>query len=76
MALLWGIGSSYFCKNEDAANYQSVHLSMVGFRGLFAPVVGVFFFEKIGYTGSFSIGILSLFIAIFIMAKSIKKNKM
>lgn len=75
MALLWGIGSSYFCTKDNAANYQSVHLSMVGFRGLFAPVVGVFFYELIGFTGTFALGIGSLFIAIVIMLYSMKHHK-
>jgi len=73
MALLWGIGSSYFCKNEDAGDYQSVHLSLVGVRGLFAPIVGIFFFELIGFTGTFSIGIASLFLAILMMIYSQKR---
>ncbi|MBI9036212.1 MAG: hypothetical protein JEZ03_17265, partial [Bacteroidales bacterium] len=73
MALLWGIGSSYFCKNEDAGSYQSVHLTMVGFRGLFAPILGIFFFELIGFTGTFAIGIISLTVAIYLMYWSIKK---
>jgi len=76
MALLWGIGSSYFCNNEDAGDYQGVHLTMVGLRGLFAPVVGVFFFELIGYTGTFAIGIVFLLIAILMMVYSRKKHNM
>jgi len=30
MSLLWFIGSSYFAKDQDAANYQSVHLTLTG----------------------------------------------
>jgi MFS family permease len=74
MALLWGIGSSYFCKKEEASDYQSVHLSLVGFRGLFAPIMGVFIFESIGFTGAFATGIILLLSAILIMLLSIKKR--
>jgi len=73
MALLWGIGSSYFCKNEDAGDYQSVHLSLVGFRGLFAPIIGIWAFEAIGYSGTFAIGIVSLLLAVLMMIWSQKK---
>lgn len=76
MALLWGIGSSYFCKNEDAGDYQSVHLSLVGFRGLFAPVVGIFLFELIGYSGTFAMGIIFLLIAMGMMIFSQKRFKL
>lgn len=76
MALLWGIGSSYFCKDEDAGDYQSVHLSLVGSRGLFAPLVGIYFFELIGYSGTFTIGIVSLLIAIGMMVWSQKRHRL
>lgn len=75
MGLLWYIGSAYFAKDEDAAEYQSIHLSLTGFRGAFAPLVGVLFFEFIGYSGVFAIGIISLLIAIFVLFLSVKKYK-
>lgn len=73
MPLLWGIGSSYFCKNKDAADYQSVHLSLVGFRSIFAPVIGILFLEKFGFNATFIISIFLLLMAIFIMLYSRKK---
>lgn len=73
MALLWGIGSSYFCKKEDAGKYQGIHLSLVGARALFAPIVGVYFFELLGFTSAFSIGMFSLLLAIVMMIWSLKK---
>ncbi|MCF6365311.1 MAG: MFS transporter [Bacteroidales bacterium] len=75
MGLLWYIGSAYFAKDEDAAEYQSIHLSLTGFRGAFAPLVGVLFFELIGYSGVFAIGIISLLIAIFVLRYSLRKYK-
>jgi len=75
MALLWYIGSSYFCKNEDVANYQAIHLTLTGVRGAFAPFLGIFFFNLIGYTGVFALGIVSLIISIWILVKSLKTNK-
>ncbi len=60
MALLWSIGSSYFCRKEEAALYQSTHLSMVGLRSLFAPLIGMFFYQTWGFTAAFVICMLSL----------------
>lgn len=76
MALLWYIGSAYFCKDEDVMHYQSVHLTLTGFRGLFAPLLGVAFFEIIGFSGVFIIGAVSLGFAVLTMIWSMKKNKM
>ncbi|MEN8120667.1 MAG: MFS transporter [Bacteroidota bacterium] len=74
MALLWYIGSAYFCKDEEVSDYQSVHLTLTGFRGIFSPLVGVFFFELFGFTGVFLLGIISLAIAMAIMLLSMKRK--
>ena len=74
MALLWFIGSAYFCRPEEAGDYQSVHLSLTGVRAMFAPLLGVLFYEIIGFTGTFVIGILALIIGIGIMFWSYRKE--
>ena len=75
MGLLWYIGSAYFAKDEDAAEYQSIHLSLTGFRGVFAPIIGIFFFKIIDYSGVFALGVISLAIGIIFLTCSIKKHK-
>jgi MFS family permease len=74
MALLWHIGSAYFCEKTEVDIYQSIHLSATGVRGIFAPIFGVILFEMIGFIGTFVIAILSLLIAILIMFISTKKR--
>lgn len=64
MVLLWNIGSAYFCPPDQAASYQSVHLFLTGIRALFAPTLGVLFYESYGIITTFSIAIISLLIAI------------
>ncbi len=64
MVLMWNIGSAYFCKPEEAGSYQSVHLFLTGFRALFAPTMGVFFYEQFGLLVTFLVAIVSLLIAI------------
>jgi MFS family permease len=73
MTLLWYIGSAYFCPKEEAADYQSVHLSLTGVRAVFAPLLGVFFYELIDFTGTFLMAILALTIAIVVMIFSLRK---
>ena len=75
MALLWFIGSAYFCKAEEAGDYQSVHLSLTATRAMFAPLLGVLFYEMIGFTGTFSIAIASLLFGIGVMFWSYRKDK-
>ncbi len=76
MALLWYIGSSYFCRNEEVSSYQSIHLSLTGLRGFMAPLLGVFLFELIGFAGVFLLSMASLAYAIYIMIASMKKYKL
>ncbi|MCF8368678.1 MAG: MFS transporter [Bacteroidales bacterium] len=75
MALLWFIGSAYFCKPEEAADYQSVHLSLTAVRALFAPLFGVFFYEMFGFTLTFVLAILSLLVAVWLMAWSNRRAR-
>ncbi len=75
MGLLWYIGSAYFSKDKDAADYQSIHLSLTGFRGAFAPLVGIFFYKYLDFWGVFLIGIVSLLIAIIIQIISLRRHK-
>lgn len=75
MVLLWNIGSAYFCKNEDAANYHAIHLTLTGYRSLLAPFLGIVFYHWLGYVGAFLIGIGLLVIAIGLMIWSENKYK-
>ncbi|MFO7880213.1 MAG: MFS transporter [Bacteroidales bacterium] len=68
MNLQFNIGSAFFAKSsDDAGDYQAVHLSLVGFRGLFAPVVGVVLYRWLGYFPTFMISCGSLLLAIIYM---------
>jgi predicted MFS family arabinose efflux permease len=75
MPLLWNIGSAYFCKPEEAGTYQSLHLSLTGLRAVMAPILGVFFYEKLGFTVTFIISILFSMGAVALMVWSWKKDK-
>jgi hypothetical protein len=75
MSLLWSIGSAYFCKPHEAGEYQSVHLFLTATRAVFAPLLGVLFYEMFGFVFTFSIGAASLLIAILIMFWSYRREK-
>jgi len=75
MVLLWNIGSAYFCQPHEAGTYQSLHLSLTGFRALFAPLLGVLFYEMFGFTVTFSIAIALLLFAIGLMFWSYRKDR-
>jgi len=70
MPLLWNIGSAYYCADEDAGDYQAVHLWLTGIRSVFAPAIGIVFYQQFGFIATFVIGMVSLFIAMAISAWS------
>ncbi|MCU4173440.1 MFS transporter [Carboxylicivirga sp. N1Y90] len=72
MPILWGIGSSYFCKSNEAADYQSVHMFLTGVRAMFAPIIGIQLYEMYGFSMTYLIGIALLVIAIALMIYSEK----
>ncbi len=74
MVLLWNIGSAYFCKPSEAGTYQSLHLSLTGFRALFAPLLGVLFYEMFGFIVTFSIAIFLLLLAVGLMIWSYRSE--
>jgi hypothetical protein len=73
MPILWGIGSSYYCKPDEAADYQSVHLFLTGVRALFAPIIGIKLYEWFGFSLTYATGIVLLFFAISLMIYSEKR---
>lgn len=75
MALLWYIGSAYFCKPEEAADYQSIHLTLTGLRSFFAPLIGIVLYEWFGFFTTFMIGFAMLFIAVGINFWSLKLKR-
>ncbi len=75
MALLWSIGSAYFCEKNQAGDYQSVHLSLTGLRAVFAPTSGVIIYELFGFFTTFMLAIAALLIAIILMFWSYNKDK-
>lgn len=74
MVLLWNIGSAYFCSAEEADDYQSVHLFLTGVRAVFAPILGVFFYERLGFTGNFLIAMGMILLAVAFLVYSKRKS--
>jgi MFS family permease len=70
MPILWGIGSSYFCQPDEAADYQSVHLFLTGVRAMFAPIIGIKLYEWFGFSITYATGVILLIFAIMLMIYS------
>ena len=74
MSLLWSIGSAYFCKKTEADVYQSAHLYLTSVRAIFSPLLGVLFYQLYGFSVTFVIAAISLFIGVIYMYYSYRKT--
>jgi Na+/melibiose symporter-like transporter len=75
MVLLWNIGSAYFGEDEEADIYQSTHLFLTGVRAIFAPLLGIFFYEQFGFTFTFSIAVVAAIFASLLLVWSYKRER-
>jgi Na+/melibiose symporter-like transporter len=75
MGLLWSIGSAYFCKPEEASEYQSLHLFLTAVRAIFAPIFGVMIYEWLGFTGTFSTAAALLLASVLYMVWAYRWRK-
>jgi MFS family permease len=73
MALVWGIGSSYFAPAHEAARYHSLHITLTGIRGLIAPPIGVLLYKIGGFSFTFACCMCFQAVAMYIMWRSMKK---
>mgnify|MGYP006279697973 CR=1 FL=1 len=44
-AIAWNLGHNDFARDDNAAQYMAVHVTLTGIRGLFAPFLGVAIYE-------------------------------
>ena len=59
----WNIGSIYFAGDNDASMYQSVHVTLTGLRGFFAPFLGFAILKLFGMEFVFIFAALLQFLA-------------
>jgi MFS family permease len=67
-AIAWNIGHLHFADDHKAELYMGIHVSLTGFRGLFAPFLGSLLYAWIDWW-VFMIGVVISFLGYLIFAK-------
>ena len=57
--IVWTTGSLYFARPRQVVLYNTVHVALAGFRGLFAPLAGAWLLSQAGL-GSWVFGVSSI----------------
>lgn len=65
--IVWNLGSIYFAGHRNSSDYQSIHVTMTGIRGLIAPLVGYAVIKLFGVMQVFMLSSVFFFIASFLM---------
>ena len=73
--MAWNMSSIFFAGNEDAAMYQSVHVTLTGVRGLVAPVLGFTLLRLIGIESVFIVAAGFLALASIMSFRDYRKLK-
>jgi hypothetical protein len=56
----WNVGSIAFAPPGKGGHYQGIHVAMVGFRGVLAPILGFLLVEFVSYRAAFLVAALLL----------------
>lgn len=69
MIIAWNISSIFFAGKEDVSMYQSVHVTLTGVRGIFAPFLGLLIMKTLGIRAVFIVAIFLFLFASFLSFK-------
>lgn len=69
IVITWSISSICFAGDEDVSMYQSVHVSLTGLRGLFAPFLGLLILKTLGIRAVFVLAFLLFVFASYLSFK-------
>ncbi|PKN74846.1 MAG: hypothetical protein CVU49_06870 [Candidatus Cloacimonetes bacterium HGW-Cloacimonetes-2] len=73
--MAWNMSSIFFAGKENAAVFQSVHVTMTGIRGLIAPFLGLILNRLFGYSAVFLVASGFLATAAIISFRDYRKIK-
>ncbi len=69
----WTMSSLAFAGREDGALYQSIHVTLTGFRGMVGPLLGWLVKSWLGWTAAFALAFFLLLLASILMVQQGKQ---
>lgn len=74
VTLSWNLSTIYYAPHFQEANYQSVHITLTGLRGLFSPFIGYLILRYISIEATFLVSSLIFLIAGIMMLRESRKS--
>lgn len=76
VTMSWNLSSIYYAPHSQVANYQAVHITLTGVRGLFAPFIGYLLMKIISIEATFIVSsVFFLFAGVMMFRESKRDNK-
>ena len=73
VTLSWNLSSIYYAPPLQVANYQAVHITLTGVRGLFAPFIGYLILKLVSIEATFLVSALFFLLAGVMMLRESKR---
>ena len=73
ITISWNLSSIYYAPSMEVANYQAVHITLTGVRGIFAPFIGYMILKLVSIEATFIVSSLFFLLAGVMMLRESRK---
>ncbi|MBK7444827.1 MAG: MFS transporter [Ignavibacteria bacterium] len=73
ITISWNLSSIYYAPSMEVANYQAVHITLTGVRGIFAPFIGYMILKLVSIEATFIVSSLFFLFAGVMMLRESRK---
>ncbi|MBK8981875.1 MAG: hypothetical protein IPM38_06015 [Ignavibacteria bacterium] len=75
ITLSWNLSSIFYAPHSEVSNYQAVHITLTGVRGLFAPFIGYFILRIFSVEATFIVSSLFFLTGGILMLRESRKSQ-
>ncbi len=75
VTMSWNLSSIYYAPHSEVANYQAVHITLTGVRGIFAPFIGYFILKLVSIEATFVVSSLIFMLAGIMMMRESRRSE-
>ncbi len=73
ITISWNLSSIYYAPSMEVANYQAVHITLTGVRGVFAPFIGYLILKLVSIEATFIVSSMFFLFAGVMMLRESRK---
>lgn len=74
ITMSWNLSTIYYAPHFEAANYQSVHITLTGVRGSFSPFIGYLILKYVSIEATFAVSSMIFLLAGVLMLRESRRT--